>query len=419
MISKGTPVLYVSYDGLLEPLGASQVVPYVERLAARGFSMEVLSFEKSADLDDESRRRALASRLDRAGVRWSPRRYHRRPSSPATLYDVAAGILAGLDWSRRNGGRVALRLVHSRSYVAGLIGLALKRVTGARLIFDTRSFLVDERIESGMWRADAAVARVARRVERELLEHSDATVVVTRAGEQALASLAPGRRLPRSRVIRPCADLERFRPAADPTEARAALGLPQAPIVVHAGALGTWYLGEETFAIGKSFAEQGGGRFVVLTRELDVARGLDSLTHAGALVRALHHEEMPCWLAAADAGLALVRPDPAKRGSTPVKLAEYLGCGLAVAATHHVGDLDEDLAGSSVAFTFDPGEHAAAVAERLLAAARLPARVREARALAVRHYSIERAVDDYAALYRDLGAASSPTSSSFMAREAS
>jgi hypothetical protein len=45
-------VLYVTYDGLLDPLGSSQVVPYVLGLAARGVEIDVLSFEKPEALAD-------------------------------------------------------------------------------------------------------------------------------------------------------------------------------------------------------------------------------------------------------------------------------------------------------------------------------------------------------------------------------
>ena len=44
------------------------------------------------------------------------------------------------------------------------------------------------------------------------------------------------------------------------------------------------------------------------------------------------------WLSAADAGLALIKQVPSKRGSSPVKLAEYLSCGLPVVITDGIGD---------------------------------------------------------------------------------
>ena len=44
-----TRVLYLSYDGALEPLGQSQVVPYLVGLAARGAAITLVSFEKPAE----------------------------------------------------------------------------------------------------------------------------------------------------------------------------------------------------------------------------------------------------------------------------------------------------------------------------------------------------------------------------------
>ena len=44
-------VLYISYDGIMEPLGQSQVVRYMERLSPE-YSIHLISFEKRDDLLD-------------------------------------------------------------------------------------------------------------------------------------------------------------------------------------------------------------------------------------------------------------------------------------------------------------------------------------------------------------------------------
>ena len=38
--------LYFSYDGLLDPLGQSQIVPYVSMISAAGHSLTIVSYEK-------------------------------------------------------------------------------------------------------------------------------------------------------------------------------------------------------------------------------------------------------------------------------------------------------------------------------------------------------------------------------------
>jgi glycosyltransferase involved in cell wall biosynthesis len=395
-----TSSLYVTYDGLLEPLGEAQVVPYVEGLARGGFEVEVLSFEKAAHLANCSRREAMARRLCASRVAWKPRRYHKRPAAPATLWDAAVGATEILRWSRRCR---APRVLHLRGYVPGLMALLGGRTSGTKLVFDTRSFMVDERIQSGMWMSGSAVARVARAVERRLLAEVDAVTVVSRAGARRLLDLSRGAEPKRVRVIPPCVDLARFLPPEDQLARKAELGLGPGPVIVHSGALSTWYLAEYTFQAGREFAKRSGGSFLVLTHETEFAHSLNERLGSRAVINGVEHAAMPRWLGACDAGLAVVRPDPAKRGSMPVKLGEYLACGLAAAATACVGDVEEHLDGSAVALAFDPSsESPEGMANRLLAAAARSDRPAAARALAERFYSLERGIEAYTALYAEL-----------------
>ena len=38
--------IYITYDGLLDPLGASQIIPYVSAIASQEEQLCILSFEK-------------------------------------------------------------------------------------------------------------------------------------------------------------------------------------------------------------------------------------------------------------------------------------------------------------------------------------------------------------------------------------
>src|SRR5690348_16708538 len=119
--SKRLHVLYISYDGLLEPLGYSQVFQYL-RLLASDFRFTLITFEKPSDLADQDRRSQMQVRVANAGIEWIPLRYHKRPTILATAFDIAAGIYVALQCliTRR------IEIVHARSYVAAVIALALK-----------------------------------------------------------------------------------------------------------------------------------------------------------------------------------------------------------------------------------------------------------------------------------------------------
>src|SRR4051812_22609961 len=101
---------------MLEPLGQSQVLAYLEGLSGR-YEIDLISFEKKADWARVASRRTVRRRVGAAGIGWTPLRYHKTPTAPATAYDIGVGsALATWQALRR---RTAI--VHARSYVAGLM----------------------------------------------------------------------------------------------------------------------------------------------------------------------------------------------------------------------------------------------------------------------------------------------------------
>ena len=146
---------------------------------------------------------------------WHPLRYHKRPSALATAWDIASGIVVGLLLVLR----YRLRIVHARSYVPSVMALAIKRLTGAKYLFECRcGFWADERVDGGLWPREGRMYRVAKWFERRFLLTADHVVSLTQAAVaeiQRFPYLADGHMPPLS-VIPTCADLTRFAPAPTP-----------------------------------------------------------------------------------------------------------------------------------------------------------------------------------------------------------
>src|SRR3977135_919252 len=170
-------VLYVSYNGMLDPLGQSQVIPYLRELSRRGVRFTLLSFETSKAYTSEGRERCeqLRQELAAGEIDWHWLRYHKSPSLPATSYDVLAGI--------RYGSRLVrdkqIEMVHARSYIPAAIALRLKRRFGVKIIFDVRGLMADEYFDAGHWRKQSAAYRINKAVERRALAAADGVVTLT------------------------------------------------------------------------------------------------------------------------------------------------------------------------------------------------------------------------------------------------
>ncbi|HSG08332.1 MAG TPA: glycosyltransferase [Longimicrobiales bacterium] len=391
-------VLYVTYDGLLEPLGASQVLPYVRYLSRKGVSLEILSFEKP-EADRGERRVHLERSLAAEGIGWTGLRYHRAPTLPATAWDVLVGRKEVGRWAtalRRQGRR---GLVHARGYLPGLMGMAGK-ARGAKLLFDMRGFWVDERIQGGYWAPDGINARIGRWVERRVLRGADHLIVLTRKSIQRLEALT-GASPPPHAVVPTCVDLDRFVPAADPGALREHLGIGAGPVLMHVGTLSGWYDGRATLEIARAFVDRTGGSFVVLSRDGDEVRRLSAEVGLDPVVRFVQPEEVHRWLQAADAGLALPRPSPSEDARFPTKIGEYLACGLAVLATP-IGDLP-DLSDPRCLRLLGPGTDRSEDVGWLARIVTDPARPVAARALAEARLGVAEGGDTLLGVYASLG----------------
>lgn len=329
--------VFVTYNGLLDPLGQSQVLPYLEGLST-SYEMAIVSFERAARLK-QATRGALADRLGVDGILWRALRYHRRPSLLATAWDVRAG--------RRTVRSLAARgsILHARGYVPAQIVSGLHNTH--RFLFDIRGLMPDEYVDGGLWRKGGLKYRLTKRAEAGFFASAHAAVVLTEAirphVEQRFAET--GREVPVT-VIPCCVDLDLFRfDSSERERLRSEWAVAADEVVfVYAGSVGTWYLADEMARFVASFRDVA-GRAVTLVwlvnndaEVVERASRNAGLAESEVVVDSVSREEMPGYLSAADVGLAIVKPCFSKKASSPTKYAEYLACGLPIVLSSEVGD---------------------------------------------------------------------------------
>jgi glycosyltransferase involved in cell wall biosynthesis len=409
MALDGRRVLFISYNGMLDPLGQSQVIPYLRALTeGEGVRFTLLSFERRAAFTHEGRKTCeeLAGQLAADRIEWHRLAYHGRPALPATTYDVWAGTA----YARRLVAKNRIEMTHARSHVPAKMALALKRRLGVPFIFDVRGLLAEEYADAGHWREGEFKYRLTKRMERRFFRAADGVVTLTEAIWKVIRhweGLA-GRDVAHE-VIPCCADLERFRFDADARERRRAeLGLAGKFVVVYSGSLGGWYLNDEMADFFAALrAQRADAHFLWLTpgghervRGLMRARGIPEGDYT---VRAAPSAEVASYLSAADAGLAFIKACFSKLASSPTKTAEYLACGLPVVLNAGVGDSDalvERERTGALVRRFDREEYLRAAGEVTAMAEQPDFTRRHARAVAERLFDVRRlGLERYARLY--------------------
>ena len=107
--------VYISHIGMTEPLGQSQVLPYLTGLARAGVDVEIVSFEAAGTTDEAMD--ALRQRLAIERIAW-------RPLRRSDAHGLAQKAL--------EGGRAVLQaiaaalhrrpdIVHARSYLPAAV----------------------------------------------------------------------------------------------------------------------------------------------------------------------------------------------------------------------------------------------------------------------------------------------------------
>lgn len=347
------PVLYVSYNGMLDPLGQSQVIPYLKELSQLGVKFTLLSFERAHafELEGLERCRELGEELARYGIEWHRLRYHQRPSLPATVFDVAAGIRLASRLVRRN----KIEMVHARAHIPAVIALALKRRFGIKMIFDIRGLMAEEYIEAGHWSAGSIPSRVTKSMEGRVLRATDGVVTLTDRLWTAMQSWPDlnGTAIAHQ-TIPCCVDLERFC-FNDQSRAarRAELGIDDRFVLVYSGSIGGWYMMEEMASFFAALKRrQPRPFFLWLTNGastiVEGAMTKLGIEHSDYAIRSVTPADVPSFLSAGDAGIAFYRPGVSRLGTSPVKLSEYLACGLPVVINSGIGDSDEIIANDKI-----------------------------------------------------------------------
>ena len=79
-------IVYSTYDGLLDPLGGSQILPYLKGLNTNSqYGYTIISFEKNRDQVEFEK---LKDFLISENIDWIPLSYTKKPPILSTIWDI-------------------------------------------------------------------------------------------------------------------------------------------------------------------------------------------------------------------------------------------------------------------------------------------------------------------------------------------
>lgn len=348
-------ILFLSYDGLTDPLGQSQILPYVEELSKIGYKYSILSFEKPDFY--EKFKLQISSRCLEAGIKWIPLTYSKRPPVLSTLWDIFKGYIKAREICLSEG----VSIVHCRGYITSFLGVRLKRRLATKFVFDMRGFWADEKLESGQWNnlAFRFVYGYFKRAERMFFSYADHVVSLTEIGKRHIVD-SFGVADEKISVIPTCINLDRFPERNDERrlEKRRSMGISaDAQILIYSGSLGGNYPLNMLASYAKEFWRiYLNGYLLVVTSQLDlVEEMIERFGLPAKQVKAVTSmpDEIYGWLEVADFGLIFYKSGFSNIARFPTKMAEYMAMGLYTLCSGGVGDVELILKGSNSGITIE------------------------------------------------------------------
>jgi len=340
---KEKKVVFLSYDGITDPLGQSQILPYLFGISSnKNYKITIVSFEKTKNyLQNKD---FILNKLKKNNVDWIPLKYNKYPPIFSTLWDVYK-LSKAINKLKRKG----VDLIHCRSYITSLVTLKLKKTHKISFIFDMRGIWADERVDGKIWSLDnfiyKKIYKYFKSKEKEFLQFSDYTISLTENGKKEIISW----NLPNQSKIKviPCCTDENLFQKKNIQNVRSELGFNKEDFIIsYVGSIGTWYMLDEMLDFFKCLQiKKPNAKFFFITKDnpqliLEKVK-CKEIDISAIKIKPSSREMMPSYIGLSDFSIFFILPVFSKKASSPTKMGEIMNLGIPIICNSGVGDVDE------------------------------------------------------------------------------
>jgi len=224
-----------------------------------------------------------------------------------------------------------------------------------KLIFDADGLPIEERIDFAGLKKESFQYKLMKSAETTMLKSADA--VITRSQKAIDIHIAHIGESYRSKfsVVFNGRDKNGF--TYQPTlreKVRQELGLKDELLFVYAGSLGPQYCLNEMLEIFQAYAKKHLAKFLILTGNTEFAeQNILSELKPYVIIKSMPAEKVSFYLNGGDVAFGLRKPTFSMQGVAPIKLGEYLLCGLPVIASKGIGDTERILENFEECYLYD------------------------------------------------------------------
>ena len=345
-----TNILYVSWDGIIEPLGQSQVLSYLKKLSSN-YCFHLVTLEKKKDVKRNKDYENIVNICASSDIRWAKIIYTSNVIF-SNLWNLTKCFIKSFRILISND----IKCIHARSYPPALIGLLLKKFFRVKLIFDMRGFWIDEKVDSNRWLKNSVYYKIGKKLEKILINNSDFIISLTFAGKQELEKNfnCKNKNIP-IEVIRTCSDLDKFNIKLTRQD-KSSLTLG------YVGTATGWYMFDEVLIFYKYLKEKKPRshlRIINMNEHVFIKNKLHkhNISLKDIYLGNSSFDNIPIEMTKIDFGIFFIKPSYAKKASCATKLGEFLASGIPCITNMGVGDHSEIIKKNNTGIILEKFDH--------------------------------------------------------------
>ena len=340
-------IIYISYDGLMESIGISQIYKYLINLQG-DYRINIISYEKKIDYQNKKKINHFEQKLKISNLRWTRLKYHKYPMILSTVYDTIKGFIVAsfLIIKFKN-----IKLIHIRGYLPGLIIFPLLYLTKIKILFDMRGFWPDEKADRTNLSRNSLIYKFLKFVERILLQKSEKIICLTYESIDLLLNKYHYLNKSKFLVIPTCVDTNEFKLLNKNKKNKNKI------IFAYLGSVDTAYNINVILNFFKNILKfLPHSELRIFTKQTDEFRNIDdgyNFLSDNLIIKNVEHQNVSEELSKCDIGIFYLIDNFSIKASFPTKIGEFLSCGLPIICNNFNKDILGIISSNKLGYIYD------------------------------------------------------------------
>ena len=392
-------VLYLSYNGMMEALGASQVLNYLYGLSVY-YEFYLISLEKENDFFNLEKKEKLQESLKQKNIHWFPLLYKRGGvkgflPNLYNIYHCAKKILK----------QEKITLIHCRAYFPTIVAYTLKITNkNIKYIYDTRAFSVEERADTGNLSRKGLPYKIAKIIEKKLYINASHITILANRGKETIQNnelFKDGDKLNNITVIPTCVDLDKFT-LKDISQNKKEL------TIGYVGNVGNWYDFDFTLQVLQAIKQKLNYKLLIFNGEDNgkqheyIKQKLSEYDLTNYNLEKVAFSDMPTRIKEMDIAIFFIHPLFSKRASAATKLGEFFATGIPVITNAGVGDHEYYIEQYFVGKIIEKDKIYAYDFEKIMPELCTDECMKKCREVAEKYFSLSNGVKKYKEIYNNI-----------------